>query len=447
MLSRCRQLAGYLRRRPAILLPLLAGLVLLGLGGYPCARYLGAWRHCYLGERALERGDPGQARAQLAACLQVWPKDARVLLLAVRAARRTGALDEAEQHLAACQEAGGVTEETTLEWALLRAQRGEFPQVEGYLRARIEDGRTDPLPILEVLTAELMRTRRLTDAEQYLDRWLERKPDDPVALVRRGWVAEHLFHDSAAAQYYLHALAVTPDNDNVRLRLAEIQERTGYATEAVANFERLRGRQPGEPAVLLGLARCRRRLGQPEEARQLLEALLADHPLYAPALSERGRLALDAGQLAEAEVWLRKAADQDPHDRQIVYNLYRCLEQLGKQDEAHAWQERLGQIEADAKRMNDLMEEVKKRPREAPLLCEVGVVFLRNGFKEDGLSWLIAASEADPAHRPTRQALAEYYEQNGQPELAAQQRRILQQLGGDGDRPGRGTGARDLHRP
>jgi tetratricopeptide (TPR) repeat protein len=447
VLSRFRKLVGAVCHRPGRLLGVLAALVLLGLAAYPCARYLGAWRHYDLGARALERGDAGQARVELEACLQVWPKDARVRLLAVRAARRAGALDEAEQHLAACQEVGGVTEETTLEWALLRAQRGEFPQVESYLRARAEDGRVDPLPVLEGLTTELMRARRLPDAEHYLDRWLELKPDDPVALVRRGWVAEHLLHDSEAAQYYLHALAVTPDNDNVRLRLAEIQERTGYGREAAANFQRLRERRPDDPAVLLGLARCYRRLGRPEEARQLLDALLANHPQHAQALCERGRLALEGGEADEAEALLRKAAGQDPHDRQIVYTFSRCLEQLGKKDEARACMDRLGQIETDERRMRDLMEALAKRPQEAPLLYEMGVIFLRNGFKDDGVSWLIAASQADPAHRPTRRALAEYYEQNGQPELAAQQRRVLEQLGGTAAETGSGARAQEPHRP
>jgi tetratricopeptide (TPR) repeat protein len=410
------------------LLSLVALLVLLGLGGYPCGRF-------------------EQARAHLQACLCVWPKDARVHLLAARAARRMGVLDEAEEHLTACQASGGVTDETTLEWALLRAQRGELPDVEQYLRARLEDRRTDPLPTLEVLTAELMRVRRLLEAKLYLDRWLELKPDDPVPLVRRGWVAEHLLDDTAAAQDYQRALVLTPEDDNVRLRLGEIQERTGRAAEAVAHFERLRARQPAEPAVLLGLARCRRQLGQPDEALQLVAAVLADHPQHAQALAERGRLALDSGQTAEAETWLRKAAAQDPHDRQIVYAYYRCLEQLGKTDEAHACLVRLGELEADARRMKELMEAVAQRPREAPLLYEVGLIFLRDGFKEDGLSWLIAASEADPAHRPTRRALAEYYEQNGQPEQAEEQRRILQQLGGAPDGASSGTGAPDASRP
>jgi tetratricopeptide (TPR) repeat protein len=428
--SRCRQLAGYLSRRWIFLLCLLAGFLLLGLGGYPCGRYLVAWHHYRAGEQALSRGDLSPARVHLQACLRAWPKDARVHLLAARAARRAGALDEAEQHLAACQAAGGVTDETTLEWALLRARRGELPEVEPYLRARLDDGRADPVPILDVLTAELMRLRRLIEARQYLDRWLQLKPDDAIALVRRGWVAEHLVDDAAAAHDYEHALAITPEDDNVRLRLAEIQERTGHAAEAVAHFERLRGRQPAEPAVLLGLARCRRQLGQPDEARQLVEAVLADHPLHAGALAEHGWLALDGGEVGEAETWLRQAVAQDPHDREILYSYYRCLEQLGKTDEARACLERVRALEADAKRMKELMTAAMQRPRDAALLHEIGVMFLRNGFKDDGLSWLLRAAEADPAHRPTRRALAAYYDQNGQPELAEEQRQVLQRLGG-----------------
>jgi Flp pilus assembly protein TadD len=377
---------------------------------------------------------------QLQACLRVWPKDPRCQLLAVRAARRSGALEEAEQHLAACQDAGGVTDETTLEWALLRAQRGEFPQVESYLRARLDDGRTDALPILDILTAELMRTRRLPDARYYLDRWLDLRADDPVALVRRGWVAEHVYDDAAAARDYERVLELTPDHDSVRLRLGEVLERAGRAGEAVAHFERLRERRPGEPAVVVGLARCYRQVGREAEARQLLDTLLVMNPQNAQALGERGLLALDGGQAAEAEDWLRKAAAEAPHDRQIVYNFFRCLQQLGKRDEARKCQERLRQIEADTKQMKYLMGQVSKHPQDGALRYEVGTIFLRNGFKEDGLTWLLTAAEADPAHRPTHRALAAYYDQNGQPELAAEQRQILEQLGGAEDRAPEGTG-------
>ena len=53
-------------------------------------------------------------------------------------------------------------------------------------------------------------------------------------------------------------------------------------------------------------------MGQLEEARQLLDAMLADDPDRAPVLLERGRLALDMKQPAEAEAWLRRAVARAP---------------------------------------------------------------------------------------------------------------------------------------
>jgi tetratricopeptide (TPR) repeat protein len=209
-------------------------------------------------------------------------------------------------------------------------------------------------------------------------------------------------------------------------------QETQHAAEAVGPFEELRRRQPDNPAVLLGLAKCRRQLGQPDEARQLLDAVLAQNPEDAQALAEQGKLALAAGQASEAEAWLRRAAERAPRDREIVYNFVQCLRQLGKDDEADRCAALLKEIDADQRRMNRLVLEVMQRPRDAELRYEAGMIFLRNGLTDDGLSWLAMALENDPRHRRAREALAEHYERSGRPDLAAPHREALRQLGAEG---------------
>jgi Tfp pilus assembly protein PilF len=419
------------RPRPLVLA---TGLTLLAVfvgGAYLGGRHLWAWRHSAAAEAALARRDFSAAREHLARCLEVWPNSPRTHLLAARAARQAGALEEAEQHLAACQRLlGDATEETTLEWALLQARRGDLPEVEKYLLAQLEEDHPDAIQILDVLTAELMRTRRLPEARHYLDQWLERTPDDADVLVRRGWVAERLTDATGAIADYQRALSVDPDRDRVRLRAAELLVENGRAHEALADFEELAARQAGGLAVRLGLARCRHRLGQIDEARRLLDALLAEHPEDPQVLGELGKVALKQGRPAEAEGWLKKAAARAPYDRDINYNLYQCLHQLGKgkEAEARACDARLKQLDDDTRRMGKLMQEAMRRPTDPAPRHEAGVIFLRNGLVEDGLLWLGMALEVDPRHRPSHLALAEYYERAGEPERAEPHRRMIRHI-------------------
>jgi Tfp pilus assembly protein PilF len=55
------------------------------------------------------------------------------------------------------------------------------------------------------------------------------------------------------------------------------------------------------------------------------------------------------------------------------------------------------------------------------------MIFLKNGQDKEGLRWLASALQEDPAHRPTCQALADYYSRQGDAEAAERFRRLAQQ--------------------
>src|SRR5439155_20975105 len=103
------------------------------------------------------------------------------------------------------------------------------------------------------------------------------------------------------------------------------------------------------------LARCRAQRGNEKQAVELLDDVLARYPYDAPALLERGRLALRADQPERAEDFLGKAVRADPSDHESHYQLYLCLTQIGRADEAHKVHERMTQLEADAKAVRDIM--------------------------------------------------------------------------------------------
>jgi tetratricopeptide (TPR) repeat protein len=418
---------------PRRALAVLIGLTLLGVGGWFGWRQLGAWNHYRQAEEALERRDFLEAADHLNACLQVWPRSAATHFLAARAARRANHLDEAAEHLAACELLGGPVEAIVLEEYLIGAQRGELADVEKKLLACISQDHPDTPLILDVLTWQLKEEHRLQEALTYLDLWIERRPNEREAHIRRGWVREHLMDVEGAIDAYRDALAADPERDRiekdrVRLRLGQLLVQKNRGRQAVRHFEIMSERQPRNPDVILGLARCYLQLNRQEKARKLLDDLLADQPDNGQALGERGRLALDLGHIDEAESRLQRAARLCPDNGAILYNLAKCLEAAGKPDAAKKVTSRLETLRSDERRMSGLMAEVMKSPRDADLLCEVGNIFLHNGMPEDGTRWLKTALAQDPWHRAAHQALADYYASSGQPDRAAPHREALRAL-------------------
>jgi tetratricopeptide (TPR) repeat protein len=409
-------------------------LALVGLAGYSGwhyaqARYLEPRARFAAAQRDLDRLAFADALAQLQLCAEAWPDDLATRFLLARTARRAGQFALAEKHLVVCERLQGEHLDTSpvatkLEWALLDAQRGKLLTVEGYLRGRLRDEDPDSLLILETLSWELMRINRLREAWTFLNLWLQQKPDDYEALVRRGWVAEHLFDFAAALEDYGHALVIDPRQDNVRQRLVEILLDKKRTAEAIPHLDLLRQHQPDNPAVLVCYARCQHLLGNVPEAVRVVDGVLAKEPGNAQALGERGLLALEADQPILAERLLRQAADRDPSNGALIYNLHRCLERLGKHAEAKEALARLKESAVELERMEQLTQEVMKKPHDPSLRHEIGTIFLRNGFTKAGLYWLDTALAEDPRHCPTHNALADFFERQGDRERAAYHRRL-----------------------
>jgi len=123
-------------------------------------------------------------------------------------------------------------------------------------------------------------------------------------------------------------------------------------------------------------------------------------------LWERGLVALETGKPAEAEPWLRRAVRLLPYERPILHALFRCLVELNRGAEAEKVKARVAQLDADRERLNQLRQEVMKRPNDAALRREGGLLLLRNGALAEGIRWLRLALRLDPGSEATRQALA-----------------------------------------
>jgi tetratricopeptide (TPR) repeat protein len=383
-------------------------LLLLGVGGGAAGAYLWGEYHFQAGQRDLQRYRYATAQAHLEACLRIWPRSPTALLLAARSARLAGDFEAARGHLAAGERINADNlEALRLERLLLQVQRGGlFPEVESFLVASAARRPADTPLILEALALGYVEDLRLFDAQRCLDEWLRREPDNPQAFFLRGRVQVRLTKVRAAVPDFQRALDLDPERDEVRRQLAEALLDSGSRQEAQEHFERLRQRQPSDPAALLGLARCRAEAGELDEARAMLDDLLAVHADSKGGLIERGRVALELGQPAEAEKWLRRAVSLDPSDRRANYLLFESLVRQGKEGEARQQQEKANRVLADLARLGEIFEELNKSPEDVALHHELGVLYLRNGQEAQALRWFQRALQLDPAFTPTLKALA-----------------------------------------
>lgn len=414
-----RRLLAGLSRRPWLWSGVL--FVLVAVGGAPQAY---AWYHLRAGRSALDHYRPADARRHLDACLRVWPNSSTAHLLAARAARRTGAYDEAQRHLDACSKADGKKSgDVVLEWALLGAAQGDLAEVEEFLQTRArKDPAAAPL-IWEALAEGNARLYRVLTALSIFEDWLAAEPDNPRAYRLRGNLYRRIGARKAVDDYR-RAIELDPEDDEARWWLAVVLQDAGQFPEALEQLEHLRARGWPDPDLRVRIARSLDRVGRTPEARDLLDLVLADNPDHGPALRVRGQIEFLAGDLPEAEKWLRAAARALPADYQTRHTLVQCLRQQQKDDAAKAEEKVAEKLKDRAERFANLRSrEMSMNPHDPALHCEMGVLLDALGHTEVAEKWLYSALREDPDYRPAHAALADFYERHGRdPEKAAEHR-------------------------
>jgi predicted Zn-dependent protease len=356
------------RRTIALILVL---LLVVGLAGHRLLRHFQVRHHHRAAESAVERRDFRQASLHLNKCLEAWPDDLAVRLLAAQTARRQGDYDQALQHLRVYEQNNGSQDTLKLEHQLIRMQRGdleegailaswldhpEAPETPSVLEALIEGSLTVLAPASAQGATFGFDTDKgapyLARARKAVALWLRLRPgqaDQVQGLVWRGRL-HHVGNDHPKALADLRqALASSPDHFGARLYLAiaVVQEVPG---EAASHLEMLRQREPKHKHVRFVLANARRLLGELEEARELFDELLADYPDEVTFVLERGLVDLDAGRPKAAERWLRRALALAPNEPEVNLALSRCLRGLAQPEEASRYQARFQELEAARKR-------------------------------------------------------------------------------------------------
>jgi tetratricopeptide (TPR) repeat protein len=416
-----------MRRHPRLaLLALLFALLSVATA----TAYFWSQYHLSAAQRALEGHSFAEAQHHLDLCLKVRFRSAGIHLLAAQTARRRDAYEEAERRLSESIQLGGMAPAVALERALLSAQQGELGGVESSLRRRINANDPNAVLALEALAKGYANRFWESEALECLNLLLQRQPRHPQALLMRARAWEkrgqgQMEREQLALRDYEKAVELNPSFE-CQLGLAGALYQVGRPWEAMLVYERLCAMQPDHPEARLGLARCRYNLHEIDTARQLLDELLEQYPHHASALLERGRLALHAGQLTEAEKWLRQAAATAPcYDDENLLLLCRCLEAGQQNAEARRCREELRRRQTEVLDVERRILQSNRDPQDVALRYEIATELMRLGHEQDGVAFLFLVLEQQPRHEPARAALADYFKRSGQLGRAAYYRRAL----------------------
>jgi tetratricopeptide (TPR) repeat protein len=396
--------------------------------------FLWAGYHQYAGLSAFRRYHSTEAREHLEACMRMWPwsRNSRLHLLAARAARRDGDYEAAKQHLQQCQDLHGdgpPDEESVLEWAMLRGMEGDLDTVEEPLKTTLRKHPEVAPLILEALAGSYLRMARVVDALRYADAWAEIQPDNPQVWFVRGNIHRQVGASQKAAEDYRRAIELDPERRQARWWLAQALLEIGRYQEALEHMELVHKLQPDDPDVRVRLALCQFRLGHDAEARALLDGVIAEHPDHALALKSRGELELKAEHFAEAETWLRRAAQASPFDYKVQFILGECLRRAGKTEEAETQLDHANLLKDRRQRQGEIMTHLmSQRPNDPALQTELGTLYLQLGTPDVGEGWLLHALRLDPNYLPALEVLADFYQQRGEAERAEEFRQRIRDL-------------------
>lgn len=408
-------------------------LVLFAAAG--CGLHLHALHQWLTAQEAVHNGQLAEAEDRLKICVLIWPRSVAVHRLAARTARMRGHFAEAESHLHRCLKLlPNETADVELEFLLLRVQQGEADAVASPLLRCVEEHHPESPLILETLSQAYLHNLRYGPALSCLDRWIEEWPNMAQPYHLRGWLFARLADRQGALQDYERALQLDPDLTPARLHLAELYLQLSNANEALPHLERLRRQFPDRADIAAHLGHCRFQLGDTEEAHHLLESAREQLPDDLTLLIPLARIENQEGRPKQAEQLLRHALEIDPTDPEAQYVLASSLQAQNRSEEAEAALERHRKDLARLKRVNHLLEEAARHPlTDANSLFEIGIFLLHGRQERLGLYWLHQALEHDEAHQPTHQALAEYYDNQGDKKQAESHHRWLREIGGKRD--------------
>lgn len=401
----------------------LSGLVLLAI--LPQAY---AWREFQKAKSLSESDQLEEATMRLSRCRSIWPwaEKTEVCILASRLARQRGDLQTAIHELRLAKKNNGdVNSDIAFEWALTQASDGNVSDIAEFLQQRVSNDPTNQRLVWEAMAEGFLAVYRANDAYTIAQQWATKFPDDLKGLELRGRAAIQGRGRGLklGVEDFRKVLAKEPKRSRVRHYLAITLLELGLFSEAIPEFEQLVSAEPENLDHQVRLARCFNMSSRSSEANRLIDEVLRKNPDQGMALRTRGQFALSEARHADAEKWLKKAADSLPNDYQTQFLYYQALVGNGNQLLAETQLQKAESVRKQTIQLSELKtQRLAARPFDPALYVELGEILIRTGHADQGLRWLNEALALDPNNRNAHATLAEYYERSGKTELAAPHR-------------------------
>jgi tetratricopeptide (TPR) repeat protein len=124
--------------------------------------------------------------------------------------------------------------------------------------------------------------------------------------------------------------------------------------------------------------------------------------------------------------WLLKAEATAPNDQQVLHLLVLALRALKRDDEVRKYDQRLENNKAKLNELIKFKTQLLQEADSVDLRYRIGLLLLELGDEDEAAHWFQTVLWIDPTHRPTFQALADYWQKKGNPSRATHYRYLAE---------------------
>ena len=242
-------------------------------------------------------------------------------------------------------------------------------------------------------------------AKEMLDRTIPRiKPPDPILLANRCEVARLQQHGEEALQLVDAALKLLPNSYELHNERGGILGDMGRFQESAASYREALARAPTDTDSNYSLGLDLFALGHRDEAIAYFKRSLQLQPTFPKALNMLGHIAIDAGDLVEAEQYIRPLYEQH-QDQQIARHLMALWYQ--KSGEAALAKEDSAAAEAHFRAAFAI------EPKNGAIGMNLGTLYLMQGKPADAIPPLETFRRSAPDDPSSALFLGQAYAQTG----------------------------------
>jgi tetratricopeptide (TPR) repeat protein len=298
------------------------------------------------------------------------------------------------------------------------AETGRFERAAPLLRKAYQRDPEDR----EVVRALALGYRERNDSqvEEFLNRWVQLQPDDPEPFLQRmRYSYDRLLYDKALADAE-RVLELDPENLEALRKVASSAHGLGQFARCEQVCRKYTKRDPTELSIRRLLASSLRNQERLPEALEVLQQLHRQAPDDPGTLVGLGHLYDELGQPEKAIPLLRQAIHDPKRLRSARYFLALALKHAGHDEEARQFMAEANQIQ----NAEVLVSESSYYPGHLGLKVKAAQACVELGNYPKALELLAGVLRIDPNHANAHRLLADIYDHQGRPDLAARHRRL-----------------------